>query len=264
MLHRHRRHAHHTIFRIVFGGRPAPALRSTDRRLAGADGSQHPGCQCNGSMWARGLDRRRAAGHAQSRCLETGQATLGMPILIDMKKSPVDAWKPSLQRQGRAILQLDHQAARSGHLRSRLRAGFLCAGNLDPRRRPIPSSPVNSMAKGSPKAASPKAAATAEDHRVRPNGCQYGRSEAGRWCRPMRRDICLLPTSRVCPLARLEQQHRASREQREREQLAHARSSRMRGQPQAAEGRGGGQGAENIARVRLSAAVRSADRHAVT
>ena len=94
--------------------------------------------------------------------------TLGMPILIDMKKKPgVDAW------EGQVYNAKDGQLYSStikpvGTDQLEIQGcvlGFLCGGETWTRvGPPIPSSPANSMAKGAPKGpagAPPKTAAPA-------------------------------------------------------------------------------------------------------
>ena len=81
--------------------------------------------------------------------------TLGMPILIDMKKKPgVDQW------QGQVYNAKDGQFYSStirpiGSDQLEIQGcvlGFLCGGETWTRvAGPIPSSPANSMAKGAPK-----------------------------------------------------------------------------------------------------------------
>jgi hypothetical protein len=92
--------------------------------------------------------------------------TLGMPILIDMKKKPaVDQW------EGQVYNAKDGQLYSStikpvGSDQLEIQGcvlGFLCGGETWTRvAGPIPSSPANSMAKGAPKStgALPKTAAT--------------------------------------------------------------------------------------------------------
>jgi hypothetical protein len=93
--------------------------------------------------------------------------TLGMPILIDMKKKPgVDAW------EGQVYNAKDGQLYSStikpvGTDQLEIQGcvlGFLCGGETWTRvGPPIPSSPANSMAKGAPKgpAGAPPAPKTA-------------------------------------------------------------------------------------------------------
>ena len=177
--------------------------------------------QCNGSMWGAvawektpgGKDTHNPDASKQSR------PTLGMPILIDMKKKPgVDAW------EGQVYNAKDGQLYSStikpvGADQLEIQGcvlGFLCGGETWTRvGPPIPSSPANSMAKGAPKSpggpqgTSPKTAGpatstaqttgagTAKDHRFGepgPGAQGRARSETGR--RPpadLVGDICLLP-----------------------------------------------------------------------
>jgi uncharacterized protein (DUF2147 family) len=126
--------------------------------------------QCNGNMWGvvawekvpGGKDKNNPDTAKQSR------PTLGMPILIDMKKKPgVDAW------EGQVYNAKDGQLYSStikpvGTDQLEIQGcvlGFLCGGETWTRvGPPIPSSPANSMAKGAPKGpagAPPKTAAPA-------------------------------------------------------------------------------------------------------
>ncbi len=124
--------------------------------------------ECNGSMWGvvswektpGGRDKNNPDVSKQSR------PTLGMPILIDMKKKKpsVDAW------EGQVYNAKDGQFYSStikpvGSDQLEIKGcvlGFLCGGETWTRvAGPIPSSPANSMAKSAPKgmAAPAKAAA---------------------------------------------------------------------------------------------------------
>src|SRR5437879_3810728 len=123
--------------------------------------------ECNGSMWGAvawektpgGRDRNNPDASKQNR------PTLGMPILIDMKKKPgVDQW------EGQVYNAKDGQSYSStikpvGSDQLEIQGcvlGFLCGGESWTRvAPPIPSSPANSMAKGAPKATGmlPKTAA---------------------------------------------------------------------------------------------------------
>jgi uncharacterized protein (DUF2147 family) len=118
--------------------------------------------QCSGNMWGvvawektpGGKDKNNPDAAKQSR------PTLGMPILIDMKKKPgVDAW------EGQVYNAKDGQLYSStikpiGTDQLEIQGcvlGFLCGGETWTRvGPPIPSSPANSMAKGAPKGATPK------------------------------------------------------------------------------------------------------------
>jgi hypothetical protein len=115
--------------------------------------------QCNGNMWGvvawektpGGRDKNNPDVSKQSR------PTLGMPILIDMKKKAgVDQW------EGQVYNAKDGQLYSStikpvGTDQLEIQGcvlGFLCGGETWTRvGPPIPSSPANSMAKGPPKPA---------------------------------------------------------------------------------------------------------------
>jgi uncharacterized protein (DUF2147 family) len=161
--------------------------------------------ECNGSMWGAvawektpgGRDRNNPDASKQNR------PTLGMPILIDMKKKPgVDQW------EGQVYNAKDGQSYSStikpvGSDQLEIQGcvlGFLCGGESWTRvAPPIPSSPANSMAKGTPKATGvlPRTAAapapapatpktTGSVNPVpRPSGQKQAADQIG--------DICLLP-----------------------------------------------------------------------
>ena len=113
--------------------------------------------ECNGSMWGvvgwektpGGRDKNNPDVSKQNR------PTLGMPILIDMRKKPgADQW------QGQVYNAKDGQFYSStikpvGSDQLEIQGcvlGFLCGGETWTRvAGPIPSSPANSMAKGAPK-----------------------------------------------------------------------------------------------------------------
>lgn len=113
--------------------------------------------ECNGSMWGvvaweqtpGGRDTHNPDVSKQSR------PTLGMPILLDMKRKPgVDQW------EGQVYNAKDGQTYSStikpvGPDQMEIQGcllGFLCGGETWTRvAGPIPSSPANSMAKGMPK-----------------------------------------------------------------------------------------------------------------
>ncbi len=127
--------------------------------------------QCNGSMWGVVAWEKEPGGRDANNpdASKKNRPTLGMPILLDMKKKPgADSWEGQVynakdgQTYSSSITPTD-----ADHLEIKgCVLGFLCGGETWTRvAPPIPSSPVNSMAKGMvkgpPKAAStPKAAPT--------------------------------------------------------------------------------------------------------
>ena len=176
--------------------------------------------QCNGSMWGVGCLGKDAGRHATRTIrmpAKQSRPTLGMPILIDMKKKPgVDPW------EGQVYNAKDGQLYSStikpvGTDQLEIQGcvlGFLCGGETWTRvGPPIPSSPANSMAKGAPKGqparrqrpqqpAAPAAPKTTGAANPAPPPQGRARSEAGG--RPARRYRRYLPTPRhraVCPLA---------------------------------------------------------------
>jgi uncharacterized protein (DUF2147 family) len=120
--------------------------------------------ECNGSMWGVVAWEKTPGGHDTNNpdASKKNRPTLGMPILIDMKKKPgVDQWEGQVynakdgQTYGSTIKPVSSdQLEIQGCL-----LGFLCGGETWTRvAGPIPSSPANSMAKGTPKSvAAPKA-----------------------------------------------------------------------------------------------------------
>jgi uncharacterized protein (DUF2147 family) len=163
--------------------------------------------QCNGSMWGAvawekepgGRDTRNPDVSKQNR------PTLGMPILIDMKKKPgVDSW------EGQVYNAKDGQFYSStitpvGSDQLEIRGcvlGFLCGGETWTRvAGPIPSSPANSMAKGAPKTtpASPKTQAGTSTTAAPPTtgaikpASKLGQKLAANASADSVGDICLLP-----------------------------------------------------------------------
>ncbi|KRQ99381.1 DUF2147 domain-containing protein [Bradyrhizobium valentinum] len=126
--------------------------------------------QCSGNMWGvvawektpGGKDKNNPDTAKQSR------PTLGMPILIDMKKKPgVDAWEGEVYnaKDGQLYSSTIKPVGADQLEIQGCVLGFLCGGETWTRvGPPIPSSPSNSMAKGAPKAAPgapPKTAAPA-------------------------------------------------------------------------------------------------------
>jgi uncharacterized protein (DUF2147 family) len=126
--------------------------------------------QCNGNMWGvvawektpGGKDKNNPDAAKQSR------PTLGMPILIDMKKKPgVDAWEGEVYnaKDGQLYSSTIKPVGTDQLEIQGCVLGFLCGGETWTRvGPPIPSSPTNSMAKGAPKGpagAPPKTAAPA-------------------------------------------------------------------------------------------------------
>jgi len=159
--------------------------------------------QCNGSMWGAVSWEKEPGGHDINNpdVAKKDRPTLGMPILIDMKKKAgVDQWEGQVyngkdgQYYSSTITPTDpdHMEIRGCVL------GFLCGGETWTRvGPPIPSSPTNSMAKGTAKGMTPKGATTAPKHaagtaQARTTGSVAGQKMAGKPADAIG-DICLLP-----------------------------------------------------------------------
>ena len=166
--------------------------------------------QCNGNMWGVVVWEKEPGGHDGNNpdASKKDRPTLGMPILLDMKKKAgADQWEGQVynakdgQTYSSTITPTD-----SDHMEIRgCVLGFLCGGETWTRvGPPIPSSPANSMAKGiapkgataatAPKGATaataPKQAAAAAP--VRTTGSVAGQKTAGKPADTIG-DICLLP-----------------------------------------------------------------------
>ncbi len=122
--------------------------------------------------------------------------TLGMPILIDMKKKPgADAWEGQVynakdgQLYSSTITPVDPD-----HLEIKgCVLGFLCGGETWTRvAPPIPSSPVNSMAKGTQKPIAPAPAPAAKTTTGVGSGATAS-AKPGHKPADQVGDICLLP-----------------------------------------------------------------------
>jgi uncharacterized protein (DUF2147 family) len=115
--------------------------------------------QCNGSMWGAVAWEKTPGGHDANNpdVSKQNRPTLGMPILIDMKKKPgVDQWEGQVYnaKDGQFYSSTIKPAGPDQLEIQGCVLGFLCGGETWTRvAGPIPSSPFNSMAKGAPKTA---------------------------------------------------------------------------------------------------------------
>jgi uncharacterized protein (DUF2147 family) len=168
--------------------------------------------ECNGSMWGAVAWEKMPGGRDKNNpdASKQNRPTLGMPILLDMKKKPgVDQW------EGQVYNAKDGQSYSStikpiGSDQLEIQGcvlGFLCGGETWTRvAPPIPSSPANSMAKGAPKTATagtlpktaaspaPAPAASKTTGAVSPAAKPPGQKQAAAG-QPANQvgDICLLP-----------------------------------------------------------------------
>src|SRR5215475_2011004 len=168
MLQRPRNIMRPTVFTvIVLAAGSATAMASDptgDWRVADGVANIRV-AQCNGNMWGVVAWEKEPGGRDTNNPDPAKQSrpTLGMPILLNMKKKPgTDSW------EGQVYNAKDGQTYASTitpHGTDQLEIqgcvlGFLCGGETWTRGGPpIPSSPSNSMAKESTKGApSPKGA----------------------------------------------------------------------------------------------------------
>ncbi len=113
--------------------------------------------QCNGSMWGAVAWEKTPGGRDEYNpdVSKKNRPTLGMAILIDMKKTAgADQWEGQVYNaKDGQLYSSTITPAGSDQLEIKgCVLGFLCGGETWTRvAPPIPSSPVNSMAKGAPK-----------------------------------------------------------------------------------------------------------------
>lgn len=157
--------------------------------------------QCDGSMWGVVAWEKEPGGRDTNNpdVSKKNRPTLGMPILLDMKKKlGTDSWEGQVynakdgQTYASSITPTDPQ-----HLEIKgCVLGFLCGGETWTRvAPPIPSSPANSMARGSAKASlAPKIAGTTTGAATTPGMPKpVGRKTASAQPGDTVGDICLLP-----------------------------------------------------------------------
>lgn len=122
--------------------------------------------QCYGSMWGAVSWEKQPGGRDENNpdASKKNRPTLGMATLIDMKKKPgADQWEGQVYnaKDGQLYSATITPAGPDQLEIKGCVMGFLCGGETWTRvAPPIPSSPVNAMAKGAPKsgaAAAPKA-----------------------------------------------------------------------------------------------------------
>src|SRR6476660_6776524 len=113
--------------------------------------------ECNGSMWGVVAWEKTPGGRDKNNpdVSKQNRPTLGMPILIDMKKKPgVDQWEGQVYnaKDGQFYSSTIKPAGPDQLEIQGCVLGFLCGGETWSRvAGSIPSSPANSMAKGAPK-----------------------------------------------------------------------------------------------------------------
>ena len=124
--------------------------------------------ECNGSMWGAVAWEKTPGGRDKNNpdVSKQSRPTLGMPILIAMKKKPaVDQWEGQVYnaKDGQMYATTIKPVGSDQMEIQGCVLGFLCGGETWTRvSDPIPSSPANSMAKGAPKGAGALPRATAQ------------------------------------------------------------------------------------------------------
>src|SRR5579863_3782384 len=112
--------------------------------------------ECNGSMWGV-IAWEKTPGHDTNNpdVSKKNRPTLGMPVLLEMKKKPgVDQWEGEVynSRDGKIYSSTIKPVGTDQLEIQGCLLGFLCGGETWTRvAGPIPSSPSNSAAKGTPK-----------------------------------------------------------------------------------------------------------------
>jgi uncharacterized protein (DUF2147 family) len=156
--------------------------------------------ECNGNMWGvvqwekvpGGRDTHNPDTSKQSR------PTLGMPILLEMKKKAgSDQWEGQVYnaKDGQTYSSTIRPVGTDQLEIQGCVLGFLCGGETWTRvAGPIPSSPVNSMAKSGPKSAgsTAKTAAPRTVGAAKPPAQKQAAGSAAHPADPIG-DICLLP-----------------------------------------------------------------------
>ena len=160
--------------------------------------------ECNGSMWGVVAWEKIPGGHDAHNpdVSKQNRLTLGMPILLDMKKKAgTDQWEGQVYnaKDGQTYSSTIRPVGTDQLEIQGCVLGFLCGGETWTRvAGPIPSSPVNSMAKSAPKSTGsiPKTGAPktigAANPAAKPTAQKQAAATAAHPADPVG-DICLLP-----------------------------------------------------------------------
>jgi uncharacterized protein (DUF2147 family) len=159
--------------------------------------------ECNGSMWGVVAWEKIPGGHDTHNpdVSKQNRLTLGMPILLDMKKKAgTDQWEGQVYnaKDGQTYSSTIRPVGTDQLEIQGCVLGFLCGGETWTRvAGPIPSSPVNSMAKGAPKSTGsiPKTGAPKTIGAANPAKPPAQKQAAATVAHPADPvgDICLLP-----------------------------------------------------------------------
>ena len=194
---------------LAAGLGPALALDPTGDWRVGDGVANIRVAQCNGNMWGAVSWEKTPGGRDVNNpdVSKQNRPTLGMPILIDMKKKPAaDQWEGQVYnaKDGQLYSSTIRPVGQDQLEIQGCVLGFLCGGETWTRvAGPIPSSPANSMAKGTsgitgalPRSAPPTTTATAPkaSSPVNPTSKTPGQKAAAtaQPADPVG-DICLLP-----------------------------------------------------------------------
>jgi uncharacterized protein (DUF2147 family) len=152
---------------LATGISPALALDPTgDWRVADGVANIRV-AQCNGNMWGAVSWEKTPGGRDVNNpdVSKQSRPSLGMPILINMKKKPgVDVWEGQVYnaKDGQLYSSTIKPVSADQMEIQGCVLGFLCGGETWTRvAGPIPSSPANSMAKSAPKTTGASVANTA-------------------------------------------------------------------------------------------------------
>jgi len=193
MLHCQRNIMRKVLYSGIFfatGLAPALALDPTgDWRVADGVANIRV-AECNGGMWGAVSWEKTPGGRDKNNpdVSKQNRPTLGMPILIDMKKAGVDQWEGQVYnaKDGQSYSSTIKPVSPDQMEIQGCVLGFLCGGETWTRvAPPIPSSPANSMAKGTPKTATRTTGSV-------PAPKTPGQKQASAQQDPVG-DICLLP-----------------------------------------------------------------------
>jgi uncharacterized protein (DUF2147 family) len=194
MLHCQRNIMRKVLYSGIFfatGLAPALALDPTgDWRVADGVANIRV-AECNGGMWGAVSWEKTPGGRDKNNpdVSKQNRPTLGMPILIDMKKAGVDQWEGQVYnaKDGQSYSSTIKPVSPDQMEIQGCVLGFLCGGETWTRvAPPIPSSPANSMAKGTPKTATRTTGSV-------PAPKTPGQKQASAQAADPVGDICLLP-----------------------------------------------------------------------
>jgi uncharacterized protein (DUF2147 family) len=192
-----------SAFLLAFGLSAASAADPTgDWRVAEGVANIRV-AQCNGNVWGAVAWEKTPGGRDTNNPDVSKQArpTLGMPILIDMKKKAgVDQWEGQVYnaKDGQFYSATITPVSNDELEIKGCVLGFLCGGETWTRvGPPIPSNVANSMAKGAPKTvgAAPKAAASVAPKTLAPSAAIAAKGGQKTTAQPADSvgDICQLP-----------------------------------------------------------------------